>query len=43
MHPKDVDGTSNSVGSDKTAPLAVWSESALFAQNYLSYHLEFLW
>ena len=41
MHPKDADGTANSVDP---APLgAVWSGSALFAQTYLSENLGSLW
>ena len=33
MHPKYAEGIANSVDPDQTAPRAVWSESALFAQN----------
>ena len=33
MHPKYAEGIANSVDPD---PRAVWSESALFAQTYLS-------
>ena len=33
---KYADGISHSVDPDQTAPLAVWSGSALFAQTYLS-------
>ena len=37
MHPNDAEGIANSVDPDQTAPLgAVWSGSALFAQNCLS-------
>ena len=44
MHLKDADGRANSVDPDLTASIgAVRSESALFAQTYLSYYLEFLW
>ena len=33
MHPKDAEGTANSVDPDQTPPLeAVWSGSALFVQ-----------
>ena len=40
MSPNDIDGMANSVDPDQTAPLgAVWSGSALFAQEYLSEHL----
>ena len=40
MSPNDADGMENSVDIDQTAPLeAVWSESALFAQAYLSENL----
>ena len=40
MSPNDADGMANSVDPDQTAPLgAVWSESALFAQAYLSKNL----
>ena len=40
MSPNDADGMANSVDPDQTAPLeAVWSESALFAQAYLSENL----
>ena len=40
MSPNDADGMVNSVNPDQTAPLgAVWSESALFAQTYLSENL----
>ena len=34
MFPKDGDGMANSVDPDQTAPRAVWSGSALFAQTY---------
>ena len=37
--PNDADGMANSVDPDQTAPLAVWSGSALFAQAYLSENL----
>ena len=38
--PKNAAGIANSVDPDQTAPLgAVWSGSALFAQNYLSENL----
>ena len=44
MQPKDVDGMTNSVGSDQTDPLgAVGSGSTLFAKTYLPKYLEFLW
>ena len=36
MHSKDADRIANSVDSDRIAPLAVWSGSAMFAQAYLS-------
>ena len=39
MSPNDADGMANSVDPDQTAPLAVWSGSALFAQAYLSENL----
>ena len=39
MSPNDADGMANSVDPDQTAPLAVWSGSALFAQVYLSENL----
>ena len=40
MSPNYADGMANSVDPDQTAPLgAVWSESALFAQAYLSENL----
>ena len=40
MNPNDADGMANSVDPDQTAPLgAVWPESALFAQAYLSENL----
>ena len=40
MSPNDADGMANSVDPDQTAPLgAVWSGSALFAQDYLSENL----
>ena len=43
MHPKDAEGTANSVDPDQTALLgAAWSVSALFAQAYLSENLETL-
>ena len=35
MHPKDAEGIANSVDPDQTAPLGVWSGSALFAQTCL--------
>ena len=34
MLPKDADGMATSVDPDQTAPGAVWSGSALFAQTY---------
>ena len=40
MHPKEAEETANSVDPDQTAPLAVWSESGLFAQAYLSENLQ---
>ena len=40
MHPKDAEGSANSVDPDQTAP--VWSGSALFAQSYLSENLRSL-
>ena len=44
MSPNDADGMANSVDPDQTAPRgAVWSESALFAQAYLSENLGSLW
>ena len=40
MHPKDADGMTNSVDFDQTASLgALWSESTLFAQAYMSENL----
>ena len=40
ISPNDTDGITNSVDPDQTAPLgAVWSGSALFAQEYLSENL----
>ena len=39
MHPNNADGIANSVDPDQTAPLAVWSGSALFPQTYLSENL----
>ena len=39
MRQKDADGIANSVDPDQTAPLAVWSGSALFSQTYLSENL----
>ena len=40
MSPNDADGMANSVDPDHAAPLrAVWSGSALFAQEYLSENL----
>ena len=42
MHPKDTDVIANSVDPDQTAPLGVWSGSALFAQTYLSEYLGLL-
>ena len=40
MSPNDADEMANSVDPDQTAPVgAVWSESALFAQTYLSENL----
>ena len=40
MSPNDADGMANSVDPDQTAPLgAVWSGSALFAQENLSENL----
>ena len=39
MSPNDADGMANSVDPDQTAPLGVWSGSALFAQAYLSENL----
>ena len=44
MSPNDAKGIAYSVDPDQTAPLgAVWSESALFAQTYLSENLGSLW
>ena len=40
MYPKDAEGTANSVDPNQTAPLGVWSGSALFAQICLSKNLE---
>ena len=42
MPPKDVERMANSVDPDQTAPWAVWSESTLFAQTYMSQYLKFL-
>ena len=42
MHPKDAARITNSVDLDQTAPLGVWSGSALFAQTYLSENLGLL-
>ena len=43
MQSKDSVGTANSVDPDQTAPLgAVWSETAMFAQTYLSENLGLL-
>ena len=39
MRSNDADGMVNSVDPDQTAPPAVWSGSALFAQAYLSENL----
>ena len=40
MSPNNADGMANSVDLDQTAPLgAVWSGSALFAQEYQSKNL----
>ena len=39
MSQNDADGMANSVDPDQTAPWAVWSGSALFAQAYLSENL----
>ena len=39
MHPKDAARIANSVDPDQTAPRAVRSGSALFAQTYLSENL----
>ena len=39
MSPNNADGMANSVDPDQTAPRAVWSGSALFAQTYLSVNL----
>ena len=39
MSPNDANGMANSVDPDQTAPRAVWSGSALFAQAYLSKNL----
>ena len=40
MGPKDVDGITNSVDPDQTAPLgAVWPGSTLFAQTCVSKNL----
>ena len=40
MSPEETDGMANSTDPDQTAPLgAVWSESTLFAQAYLSENL----
>ena len=40
MGPNHADGMANSADPDQTAPLgAVWSGSALFAQNCLSENL----
>ena len=43
MRPKDADEMTNGVDPDQTAPAAVWSGSALFAQAYLSKNLESIW
>ena len=43
MHLKDADRIANSVDPDQTALGAVWSGSALFAQNYLSKNSGSLW
>ena len=44
MSPNDADRMTNSVDPDQTASLgAVWSGSALFAQDYLSENLGSLW
>ena len=43
MSPKDAKGIANSVDPDQSAPLAVWSGAALFAQTYLSENLGSLW
>ena len=44
MSPKDEDGIANSEDPDQIVPLgAVKSESALFAQTYLSKKLGSLW
>ena len=41
MPPKDVERMANSVDPDQTAPYkAVWSESRLFVQTYMSQYLE---
>ena len=43
MRPKDANGIVNSVDPDESAPLwAVWSESALSAQAYLSENLRII-
>ena len=43
MHPKDADGTTNSVDPDQTASEeSVWSWSPLFAETYLSQYIEFV-
>ena len=43
MGPNNAAGMANSVDPDQTAPRgAVWSGSALFAQEYLSENLESL-
>ena len=39
MSSNDADGMANSVDPDRTALLAVWSGSALFAQAYVSKNL----
>ena len=39
MSPNNADGMANSVDPDQTAPQAVRSGSALFAQAYLSENL----
>ena len=39
LSPNDADRMANSVDPDQTAPRAVWSGSALFAQVYLSENL----
>ena len=39
MSPNNAEGMANSVDPDQTAPLAVWTGSTLFAQDYLSENL----